>query len=285
MRLKKTLNLLLNSISLKKLLFTFFLFFIFFAKSGTIDTVTIQSNTLKKETKVLVISPTNSANKKESYPVVYLLHGYGGDYKQWNDVAPQLQYQADLHKIIFVCPDGGKGSWYFDSPIDSTIRYESYITKELVPYIDLHFSTQSKASSRAITGLSMGGHGAMYLAIRHGDLFGAAGSSSGGVDFTPFPKKWDISKALGDYLLNKERWQQNTVLYQVNTLKNDQLAIIIDCGVDDFFIDVNRSLHQRLLELKINHEYTERPGGHTSTYWKENIDFQILFFKKFFSKS
>jgi S-formylglutathione hydrolase FrmB len=276
--------LLLNSISLKKLLFTFFLFFIFFAKSGTIDTVTIQSNTLKKETKVLVISPTNSANKKESYPVVYLLHGYGGDYKQWNNVAPQLQYQADLHKIIFVCPDGGKGSWYFDSPIDSTIRYESYITKELVPYIDLHFSTQAKASSRAITGLSMGGHGAMYLAIRHGDLFGAAGSSSGGVDFTPFPKKWDISKALGDYLLNKERWQQNTVLYQVNTLKNDQLAIIIDCGVDDFFIDVNRSLHQRLLELKINHEYTERPGGHTSTYWKENIDFQILFFKKFFSK-
>jgi S-formylglutathione hydrolase FrmB len=285
MRLKKTLNLLLNSISLKHLLFTFFLFFIFFAKSGTIDTVTIQSNTLKKETKVLVISPTNSANKKESYPVVYLLHGYGGDYKQWNNVAPQLQYQADLHKIIFVCPDGGKGSWYFDSPIDSTIRYESYITKELVPYIDLHFSTQAKASSRAITGLSMGGHGAMYLAIRHGDLFGAAGSSSGGVDFTPFPKKWDISKALGDYLLNKERWQQNTVLYQVNTLKNDQLAIIIDCGVDDFFIDVNRSLHQRLLELKINHEYTERPGGHTSTYWKENIDFQILFFKKFFSKS
>jgi S-formylglutathione hydrolase FrmB len=277
--------LLINSISLKKLLFTFFLFFIFFAKSGTIDTVTIQSNTLKKETKVLVISPTNSANKKESYPVVYLLHGYGGDYKQWNNVAPQLQYQADLHKIIFVCPDGGKGSWYFDSPIDSAIRYESYITKELVPYIDLHFSTQAKASSRAITGLSMGGHGAMYLAIRHGDLFGAAGSSSGGVDFTPFPKKWDISKALGDYLLNKERWQQNTVLYQVNTLKNDQLAIIIDCGVDDFFIDVNRSLHQRLLELKINHEYTERPGGHTSTYWKENIDFQILFFKKFFSKS
>jgi S-formylglutathione hydrolase FrmB len=277
--------LLINSISLKKLLFTFFLFFIFFAKSGTIDTVTIQSNTLKKETKVLVISPTNSANKKESYPVVYLLHGYGGDYKQWNNVAPQLQYQADLHKIIFVCPDGGKGSWYFDSPIDSAIRYESYITKELVPYIDLHFSTQAKASSRAITGLSMGGHGAMYLAIRHGDLFGAAGSSSGGVDFTPFPKKWDISKALGDYLLNKERWQQNTVLYQVNTLKNDQLAIIIDCGVDDFFIDVNRSLHQRLLELKINHEYTERPGGHTSTYWTENIDFQILFFKKFFSKS
>ena len=122
---------------MKKLLFIFFLFFIFFAKSGTIDTVTIQSNTLKKETKVLVISPTNTSNENESYPVVYLLHGYGGDYKQWNNVAPQLQYQADLHKIIFVCPDGGKGSWYFDSPIDSTIRYESYITKELVPYIDL----------------------------------------------------------------------------------------------------------------------------------------------------
>ena len=271
--------------SLKILPFTIFLFFVFLVKGAKIDTLTIKSKVLKRETKVLIISPTNSGDYDERYPVIYLLHGYGGDHMSWIGVAPQLKNQADQQKIIFVCPDGGKGSWYFDSPIDSSIRYESYITKELVPFIDVHFSTQAKASSRAITGLSMGGHGAMYLAIRHIDLFGAAGSTSGGVDFTPFPNKWDIDKALGDYKLNKERWRQYTVLYLVEKLRNDQISIIIDCGLDDFFLDVNRSLHKKLLELKINHEYIEPPGGHSAIYWRNNIDRQIIFFKKSFSKS
>mgnify|MGYP000955441152 CR=1 FL=1 len=187
-------------------------------------------------------------------------------------------------KIIFVCPDGGKGSWYFDSPVDSSIRYESYITKELVPYIDANFSTKADSKSRAITGLSMGGHGALYLAIRHSDVFGAAGSTSGGVDFRPFPKNWDIKNALGEYEQNKERWYDHTVMRQVELLKNNQLAIILDCGVDDFFIETNRTMHNRLIEAKIPHEYTERPGEHNGDYWGKAIDNQLVFFDHFFKK-
>ena len=257
------------------------------AIAGNVDTILIHSNYLKKATKFVVIQPSNQSqqnNTKERYPVVYLLNGYGGDYGQWPITTPQLTKTADDLKIIFVCPDGGIGSWYFDSPIDSSIRYESYITKELVPYIDANFSTKANPKSRAITGLSMGGHGALYLAIRHSEIFGAAGSTSGGVDFRAFPNRWDIKKALGDYESNKERWYEYTVMRQVELLKNNQLALIIDCGIDDFFMPVNRALHEKLLQLKIDHDYIERPGEHNHIYWGSSIDFQILFFHHFFQK-
>jgi S-formylglutathione hydrolase FrmB len=264
------------------------------AIAGNVDTIQIQSSYLKKATKFVVIQPSikssqgqqrNQLNTQERYPVVYLLNGYGGDYGQWPITTPQLKKTADDLKIIFVCPDGGIGSWYFDSPIDSSIRYESYITKELVPYIDANFSTKANPKSRAITGLSMGGHGALYLAIRHSDLFGAAGSTSGGVDFRPFPNRWDIKKALGEYEQNKERWYEYTVMRQVELLKNKQLAIIIDCGIDDFFMPMNRALHEKLLQLKIDHDYIERPGEHNHIYWGSSIDFQMLFFHQFFQKN
>jgi S-formylglutathione hydrolase FrmB len=261
------------------------------AIAGNVDTIQIQSSYLKKATKFVIIQPSNQSqqrnqlNTQERYPVVYLLNGYGGDYGQWPITTPQLKKTADDLKIIFVCPDGGIGSWYFDSPIDSSIRYESYITKELVPYIDANFSTKANPKSRAITGLSMGGHGALYLAIRHSDLFGAAGSTSGGVDFRPFPNRWDIKKALGEYEQNKERWYEYTVMRQVELLKNKQLAIIIDCGIDDFFMPMNRALHEKLLQLKIDHDYIERPGEHNHIYWGSSIDFQMLFFHQFFQKN
>lgn len=266
---------------------TFVLFFIFICTqgiAGKVDTLEIQSVQLKKITKLVVIRPTASKNDKETYPVIYLLHGHGGDYAQWPTTAPQLSRTADALKIIFVCPDGGIGSWYFDSPIDSSIKYESYITKELVPFIDTHFPTKALPQYRAITGLSMGGHGALYLAIRHPNLFGAAGSTSGGLDFTPFPNSWDIKIALGNYEDHKESWKENTVLHQVENLKNNELSMIIDCGVEDFFIEANRTLHEKLLKLKINHDYIERPGAHNHAYWNSSIDYQILYFKKFFDK-
>jgi S-formylglutathione hydrolase FrmB len=273
---------------MKKLLIAIFILISMQAIAGRVDTIQIQSTYLKKATKFVVIQPSNQGqqnNSQERYPVVYLLHGYGGNYAQWSTTAPQLAKTADDLKMIFVCPDGGRGSWYFDSPIDSSIRYESYITKELIPYIDANYATKANAKSRAITGLSMGGHGAMFLATRHSDLFGAAGSTSGGVDFRPFPKNWEIKNALGEFELNQARWYDYTVMHQVELITNNQLAIIIDCGIDDFFMPVNRALHEKLLQLKIDHDYIERPGAHNHTYWRSSIDFQMLYFQQFFQKN
>lgn len=258
------------------------------AFAGNVDTIQIQSNYLKKATKFVVIQPSNQGqqnNTQARYPVVYLLNGYDGNYAQWTKTAPQLAKTADDLKLIFVYPDGGKSSWYFDSPIDSSMQYESYIIKELVPYVDANFPTKANPKSRAITGLSMGGHGGLYLAIRHSDVFGAAGSTSGGFDFRPFPKSWNLPNILGEYETNQTRWYEYTVMRQVELLTNNQLAIIFDCGVDDIFINVNRALHEKLLHLKIDHDYIERSGGHNHAYWRSSIDFQMLFFHQFFQKN
>ena len=258
------------------------------AIAGSVDTIEMKSQYLKKGIKFVVIQPSNQGqqnNTQVRYPVVYLLNGYDGNYAQWTKTAPQLAKTADDLKLIFVYPDGGKSSWYFDSPIDSSMQYESYIIKELVPYVDANFPTKANPKSRAITGLSMGGHGGLYLAIRHSDVFGAAGSTSGGFDFRPFPKSWNLPNILGEYETNQTRWYEYTVMRQVELLTNNQLAIIFDCGVDDIFINVNRALHEKLLQLKIDHDYIERSGGHNHAYWRNSIDFQMLFFHQFFQKN
>jgi S-formylglutathione hydrolase FrmB len=254
------------------------------AIAGSVDTIEMKSQYLKKAIKFVIIQPSQ-LNSQERYPVVYLLNGYDGNYAQWTKTAPQLAKTADDLKMIFVYPDGGKSSWYFDSPTDSSMQYESYIIKELVPYVDAHFPTKANPKSRAITGLSMGGHGGLYLAIRHSDVFGAAGSTSGGFDFRPFPKSWNLPNILGEYETNQARWYDYTVMRQVELLTNKQLAIIFDCGVDDTFINVNRALHEKLLQLKIDHDYIERSGGHNHAYWRSSIDFQMLFFHQFFQKN
>jgi len=276
---------------MKKMFTAFIILIGMQAFAGTVDTIEMKSAYLKKAIKFVVIQPSiqnnqsNQLNSQERYPVVYLLNGYDGNYAQWTKTAPQLAKTADDLKMIFVYPDGGKSSWYFDSPIDSSMQYESYIIKELVPYVDANFPTKANPKSRAITGLSMGGHGGLYLAIRHSDIFGAAGSTSGGFDFRPFPKSWNLPNILGEYETNQARWYDYTVMRQVELLTNKQLAIIFDCGVDDIFIKVNRALHEKLLQLKIDHDYIERSGGHNHAYWRSSIDFQMLYFHQFFQKN
>jgi S-formylglutathione hydrolase FrmB len=183
-----------------------------------------------------------------------------------------------------VFPDGGRTSWYYDSPIDMQMQYETYVTGELISNVDKNYNTQPHKSARAITGLSMGGHGAFYLAFKHPDIWGAAGSMSGGLDITPFPNNWDIAKRLGSYRENKEMWEQNTVINMIYLLDRKNLQLIFDCGVDDFFYDANKRLHKKLLERRIPHDYIERPGGHTKAYWENSLKYQVLFFNDYFNQ-
>lgn len=253
-----------------------------FLLAGEVDTISIYSSVMKKKISCVIIRPDSYKNTSLNYPVVYLLHGYSGNYSQWISLAPQLKNKVDELQLIIVCPDGGFNSWYFDSPVDSTVRYETFVSQEVTGYIDKNYHTLADRKHRAISGLSMGGHGGLYLGIRHQDIYGAAGSISGGVDIRPFPNNWDLKKKLGDSICCKENWERNTDINIAATLKKGDLSLIIDCGTQDFFIQVNRNLHQRLLERNIDHDYIERPGAHNNTYWKNSIDYQLLFFKKFF---
>ncbi len=250
------------------------------AIAAVVDTVETYSASMKKSIKAVVITPDNYASAKE-LPVVYLLHGYSGNYADWISRAKGFEKAADQYQLIIVCPDGNN-SWYWDSPIDPRYKYETYVSKELVEWIDSKYKTIKNPKGRAITGLSMGGHGALYLAFRHQDVFGAAGSMSGGVDIRPFPNNWDMAARLGKYAEHPDNWEKNTVINLLHLLTPNSLSLIIDCGTDDFFFKVNENLHQQLLQRNIPHDYITRPGAHNWPYWSNAIGYQLLFMNNFF---
>lgn len=270
---------------MKKLLSLLGLFFLFVGvQAAKVDTVLVHSGVMNKDVKVVTVCPDKMLDG-EKCPVIYLLHGCGDTEQKWLTVKPELPKIADEKGIIFVCPSGNRDSWYWDSPVVKESCYETFVSQELVTYIDTHFATLADRAYRAITGLSMGGHGAMWLAIRHKDVFGAVGSTSGGLDIRPFPNNWGMKKYLGERDENLEVWNNHTVINQLDKIKDGDLAIIIDCGVGDFFLGVNKATHERLLQMKIQHDFILRPGGHNNKYWSNSIDYQILFFKKFFTKA
>lgn len=266
-----------------------FLFFIFLfgflgsAFAAKVDTVETFSPAMNKKIKAVVFTPDNYSDGKD-YPVVYLLHGYSGNYGDWSEKAAQIIGQmVDQNGFLVICPDGGYSSWYFDSTVDAAMKYETYVARELVTWVDKNYKTIRKPDARAISGLSMGGHGALYLAFRNQDIFGAAGSMSGGVDIRPFPKNWDLPKRLGNYAKEPQNWENNTVINMLHLVAPNSLALIIDCGTADFFYPVNKNLHEKMVERNIPHDFISRPGGHTWDYWNNAVKYQLLYFSNHFN--
>jgi S-formylglutathione hydrolase FrmB len=259
------------------------LFFVFVSitNAGIVDTVDTYSTAMKKNIKAVVVTPNNYATAGE-LPVVYLLHGYSGNYSNWIKNAKGLDKMADDYQMIIVCPDGGFGSWYWDSPVDEKFKYETYVSSELVKWVDSKYKTIKDKRGRGITGLSMGGHGALYLAFRHQDVFGAAGTMSGGVDIRPFPENWDMAKRLGSYAENPEYWEKYTVINMTHLLTAKSLALLIDCGTEDFFYKVNQNLHELLALRNIPHDFISRPGAHNWAYWSNAVKYQLLFMNNYF---
>jgi S-formylglutathione hydrolase FrmB len=268
-------------ISLKFIAFTILsLYFAQKVDAAIVDTVETYSASMKKTIKAVVVRPDDYATAS-ALPVVYLLHGYSGNYSDWIMKAKGFEKAVDLYEMIIVCPDGNN-SWYWDSPVDPNYKYETYVSKELVNWVDGKYKTIKGRNGRGITGLSMGGHGALYLALKHQDVFGTAGSMSGGVDIRPFPNNWDMVLRLGTYSEHPENWEKYTVINMLHLLKPNSLALIIDCGTEDFFSKVNENLHEQLLYRNIPHDYITRPGAHNWNYWTNSIQYQLLFMNNYF---
>jgi S-formylglutathione hydrolase FrmB len=274
---KKTIN--------RKCLFALLIFLntTLFSYAATVDTVSIYSRAMKKAFNCVVIKPDSYKKKKTEFPVVYLLHGFSGSFSDWIKKVPKIKNEADQLQLLIVCPDGGYSSWYFDSPVDTTMKYETYIALEVPTFIDTHYKTIKDRTARAITGLSMGGHGAVFLSFRHADIFGACGSMSGGMDLSASRNKFEIMKRLGDTIKNADNWKKYSMINAVENLPKESLAIIFDCGMDDFFYPGNKILHEKMLRLKIAHDYTERPGQHDWNYWANSLEYHLLFFSKYFN--
>ncbi|MDR3186581.1 MAG: esterase family protein [Christensenellaceae bacterium] len=254
------------------------------------DFVLVRSESMEKEIPVIVISPNDTSTKASS---IYLLHGYGDTETSFPIIKPELPEISDKHGIVFVIPRGGK-SWYLDSLIDTKAKYETFIAKDLVKYIDKNYNTINNRKGRAITGFSMGGYGALFVAIKNKGVFGAAGSMSGAFDIPIFgsakqSRGFGIPKILGD---DKIIWGDYNITKIVDTakLKDKDLSIIFDVGYNDNFLglpiyEMNEALHKQLTISGISHDFFLYPGEHTMEYWKNAIDYQILFFRKFFEET
>lgn len=253
------------------------------SQAAIVDTVEIRSAAMNKVRKCVVIVPGKTKKPKTPFPTVYLLHGHGGNYANWLRRVPELQTHADTYQVLIVCPDGEFNSWYFDSPENDSLRYETYVAKEFPAFIEANYPVIKDRKARAITGLSMGGHGGLFLGFRHADFFGACGSMSGALVIERITRGYGVEKSLGD-TANKERYREHSIMTQMEKPPTDSLAIIIDCGTEDFIIEMSRMAHQKMLALKIPHDYTERPGRHDWRYWRTAVQYQLLFFRNYFDK-
>ena len=265
---------------------------------GKTDTIAVYSKFMAKELKAAVTLPESHQKEDKSYPVLYLLHGGSGAFNDWHQKVTEpglVQRMATEYKLIIVTPGVGPASYYYDSPEMDSVKYESYLIEELIPQIDQNYPTLAQKESRAITGLSMGGHGAIILSAKHPHLFIAAGSMSGVMNIDT--RMWKVpedfrtlrlkgqQEMLGENL-NYEAPEFNpyTAVGLTDKMKENKLALIIDCGVDDFLIETNRQMHQLLLANETAHEYIERPGAHTWQYWTEALPVHLLFFDKYLKR-
>lgn len=242
-----------------------------------IDTIAVPSVSMAKSFSALVVLPDSHQVSEKKYPVLYLLHGHSGHFTGWYEIASQLKQWADQYQMIIVCPDGDYDSWFIDSPTQKNRKFETFTAIELVGHIDSNYKTLAQNTSRGISGVSMGGHGAMYLALKHPDIFGVIGSSSGVLDLLPFSGFWNLQTIIGDQSKSKEKLKKYSSYYLLDNIGTTNQKIWIDCGTEDFLLELNRKFHQKLLNKKIEHVYLEKPGGHTLSYWKDSYKKQILF--------
>lgn len=250
---------------------------------GQIKILYIPSVAMAKRIAATIVLPEGYAqkeNKNKKYPVIILLHGYSGDFKQWQTIA-DLPRLASRYETILVCPDGGYDSWYFDSPVDAGSQYESFIMRDVIAFVDTTYRTLG-ARGRAITGLSMGGHGAVRLISVYPDSFVAAGSMSGILDLRVFPVSWNIAGRLGSMQEHPQRWAMGSAVNLVKNLQGKGKCLIIDCGTNDFALAVNHAYRDSAAVHGVAITYEESEGGHDHAYWAKRIEPHIRFLQACF---
>jgi S-formylglutathione hydrolase len=298
------------------------------APKGHVSTETFHSDALGVNKEVLVYLPAGyDPNGTKHWPVLYYLHGLGGDETNWvkkgglDNAADNLGLGA-----IVVMPDGDN-NFYLDGatpqdyeacikegkgmfiPTQSrkktcvrTVKYETYITHDLVGWVDGKYKTIATKAGRGIAGLSMGGFGALMLSMRHPDLFAAAASHSG-VDALlysgPFPyAKGKVTlftdpklyaAGLGDFGAwirgvfgpDITSWQAYDPALLLAKLEPGKLKLYLDCGTEDDFALHNgmQYLHELLLDHKIPHEYYIGPGRHDFNFWAVRLPKSLAFLR------
>jgi putative tributyrin esterase len=230
------------------------------------------------------VPPSYEADAEKRYPVVYLLHGMHGSESDWwmKGQAPQtiqgLIEKGELPPSIVVMPsDGGYGlgtfylNWY-----NGAGHYEDYMVHDVIPYIDSHFRTIPERSARSIGGLSMGGFGAVMLALKHPNLFSSCASLSGAlgdIAYLPYEqfRRGNWAELLGPQ--NGEYAKQYSLFRLAMHRVQEKNApwVYMDCGRDDSLFEMNTAFHQYLDKIGLPHTFIPRDGAHNWDYWKTHL--------------
>lgn len=230
------------------------------------------SHVLDKMVQMLVILPDKGEGP---FATFYLLHGRSDDHSSWHRRTRIEWYVRDL-PLIVVMPDGYRG---FYTHNEHGPDYASYLAEEVVGFVERNLPAKSTRGGRCIGGLSMGGYGALRLALGYPQVFISASSHSGAVlhgsRTHSGPDHAEMKRIFGarpggsghDLLWLAQRCKSSGKLPKLR----------IDCGFEDHLLEDNRILHERLVQTHIPHEYEEFPGGHNWDYWDYHINLALMF--------
>lgn len=232
------------------------------------------SAALDREMKYRILLPCDYQTGSGRFPALYLLHGLYGDYLNW-DTRTDLELFAQKYELIVVMPDADN-SWYTNSATDPKDKFEDYIAKDLVAEINSKFRTLRSRHARAIAGLSMGGYGALKIALRYRDEFAFAGSLSGALNAAQ--DLADKRPEFRDQLLkvfgpsgSAVRADNNLFSLLQTASAKDLPYFYLACGSADDFLPVNREFAAQLSSRSADYEYHETAGGHSWDYWDRSL--------------
>ena len=194
-------------------------------------------------------------------PTLYMLHGGGDSGEGWLNKSGIERLSRDLPFLI-VLPDAS-ASWYCDSSVEMN---ESYLVRELVPFIDRTFKTRRTRATRAIAGPSMGGYGALKLAFKHPEIFGAVAACESSLFFAhsmdDFASRF---REIPPVYASIDRKQNDIFALAARRLRHNP-KVYFDCGTDDLLLPLHRELHRHLSRLGIKHAFRCFPGAHGMSY-------------------
>jgi S-formylglutathione hydrolase FrmB len=256
---------------------------------GRIDCNVLQSKILKQTVHYCVQIPAAyDQPTPKRLPVLYFLHGLGDDEQTlfrtggWA-LIDDLRAQHKIGDFLTVAPEG-KASFYVNSA-DGKVRYGDFLLQEFMPYIEHKYRITPGRQGRGVTGISMGGYGALRLAFLHPELFSSV-SAQGPALITASPQELDTaarSRAMLSGVLaavfgnpiNVPHWKANSpfVLAREHLSGLRELAIYFNCGQEDNygFEKGAEALHRQLQAEGIKHEYHAYPGDHSATYFASHI--------------
>jgi len=234
--------------------------------------VQVPSASLNETRAVTVLLPADYERSGRRYPVLYLLHGGGQDHTAFA-VRPWFAVQA-TRGLIIVTPNAGE-SWYVNSVVDPKARFEDFVVKDLVSYIDTNYRTVASRQGRAVAGVSMGGWGAMLLGLKHHQMFGAVGAMSAPYLISRQSPNMDM-KAREQQTFgtpgSPERLERDPVALLAAIPLESVPVLFLASGNQDIFVTDNRRFVERLTDRKVPYEYRElSPRGHSWDLWDDQL--------------